>query len=83
MEPSYMNGKGVAEIGHLVMTPGYVRAIVTGINGTFVKVRGFATQKETGDLVVLDWGNDLPASQCVLLEDQSLRGEIKRRLGMP
>jgi len=82
MEPSYMNGKGLAEIGHIVMAPGQVRAIVIAISGTFVKVHGFGTKKENGEVVVLDWVQDLPASECVLLEDQSLSGELKRRLGM-
>jgi hypothetical protein len=68
-----MNGKGVAKIGHVVMTnPGAVRAIVIGINGTFVKVLGIGTHKDTGDTVVLDWVHDMPASQCVLLEKQTL-----------
>ena len=47
-----MNGKGVAKIGHVVMTPGYVRAIVIGIKGTFVRVRGIATKKDTGETVM-------------------------------
>ena len=73
MEPTYMNGKGVAKIGHVVMTsPGTVRAIVIGINGTFVKVLGIGTHKDTGDIVVLDWVHDMPASQCVLLDKQTL-----------
>jgi len=83
LEPAYMNGKGVAKIGHVVMTPGYVRAVVVGINGTFVNVHGFATHKETGELVILAWVDDLPASECVSLEDQTLSDEVKKRLGIP
>lgn len=77
-----MNGKGVAKIGHVVMAPGHVRAIVIGVDGTFLKVHGFGTHKDTGDIVILNWIHALPASECVLLEDQSLRDEVKRRLGM-
>jgi hypothetical protein len=83
LEPSYMNGKGVAKIGHIVMTPGNVRALVTGIDGTFLRVHGFGTHKETGELVILAWVYDLPAGECILLEDQALSDEVKRRLGIP
>ena len=73
MEPMYMNGKGVAKVGDVVMTsPGTVRAIVIGINGTFVKVLGIGIRKDTGDTVVLNWVHDMPASDCVLLEKQTL-----------
>jgi hypothetical protein len=82
LEPSYMNGKGIAKKGHIVMTPGYVRALVVGINGTFLKVHGFATHVETGELVILEWVHDLPASDCVLLEDQALADQVMGRLGM-
>jgi hypothetical protein len=77
-----MNGKGVAKIGHVVMTPGHVRAVVIGIDKTFVKVHGFGTHKETGEIVMLNWVHDLPASECVLLENQTLFDEVKRRLGI-
>lgn len=65
MEPTYMNGNGVANIGHIVMA-GNVRAIVIGINGTFVRVRGIGV-KDSGEIIELPWEHDLPASQCVLL----------------
>jgi hypothetical protein len=83
LEPTYMNGKGVAQVGHVVMTPGNVRAVVIGIEGTFVQVHGFGTHKETGDIVVLNWVHNLPASECVLLDDQTLSGEVMKRLGTP
>jgi hypothetical protein len=77
-----MNGKGTARIGHIVLTPGSVRALVTGSDGIFLRVHGFGTHKETGELVILAWIHDLPASECVLLEDQTPSDEIKRRLGI-
>jgi hypothetical protein len=82
LKPNYMNGKGEAKLGHVVMTQGNIRAIVIGIVGTFVKVHGFGTHKESGEIVVLNWVNELPASQCVLLDDQTLSGEIMKRLGL-
>ena len=67
MEPLYMNGKGVAKVGDVVMSPGHVRGVVIAIDGTFVKVRGIATHKETGEKIILDYVHDLPASECVFL----------------
>ncbi len=78
-----MNGKGVAKIGHVVMTPGHVRAVVIGIQGTSVKVHGFGTHKETGEIVILNWVHELPASECVLLENQTPYDGVKKRLGIP
>jgi hypothetical protein len=65
LEPTYMNDECVAKAGHIVMV-GSTRAVVIGIKGTFVTVRGIGV-KDTGEIVELQWVNDLPASQCVLL----------------
>jgi hypothetical protein len=70
--PHYMNQKGVAKVGDLVMGPGNVRALVLKIEGTFVKIIGIGVKRETGEVTVLQWVTDCPASECVLLESQTL-----------
>jgi len=73
LEPTYMNGKGVVQIGNVVTTPDNVRAVVIGTDGSFVRVHGFGTHRETGDIVVLNWVHDLPASECVLLDPYAVK----------
>ena len=61
-------------VGDVVMAPGDMRGIVIGIDGTFVKVLGIATSKNTGETFVLPqrFVQDYPASDCHYLEKQTL-----------
>jgi hypothetical protein len=75
MEAAYSNDpKVVARIGDVVMGPGNVRAIVIGIDGTFVKILGIGTNIQTGETFVLPtrWIHDCPATECHYLEKQIL-----------
>ena len=62
-----MGGKHIkARIGDVMMTPGNVRGIVIGMNGTFVKVLAIGTSKETADTVVLRTFMTIqPANACI------------------
>ena len=66
MEPLYMNDRGIAKVGNIVMMPGYVRGVVIAVKGTFVRIRAFG-YKDTGEKVWLNFVHDFPASQCVFL----------------
>jgi hypothetical protein len=75
VEAIYMNEtKVVARVGDVVMAPGNMRGIVIGVNGTFVKILGIGTSKETGDTFVLPqrYVHDYPASDCHYIERQTL-----------
>jgi len=74
LEAIYMDQQRKAAVGDVVMSTGDVRAIVIGVQGTFVKILAIGTSKETGDTFVLTprYIHDLPASQCHYLEDQKL-----------
>ncbi|HYL65205.1 MAG TPA: hypothetical protein VE077_21530 [Candidatus Methylomirabilis sp.] len=71
---TYMCGKQEPRIGDVVMAPGGMRAIVIGMNGTFVKVLGIGTSIETGETFVLPqrYVHDYPASDCTYLPKQTL-----------
>jgi hypothetical protein len=74
-EHVYINeGKIVARVGDVVLSPGNVRAIVIGFRGPFVTVLGIGTSKESGDTFVLPqrYVTDVPASECLYLEKQLL-----------
>ena len=74
VEPTCMGDKQIkARIGDVVMAPGNMRGIVIGMDGTFVKVLGIGTSKETGDTFVLPqrFVHDYLASQCMYLEKQT------------
>ena len=62
------------QIGDVVMAPGGMRGIVIGIQGTFVKVLGIGTSKETGDTFVLPqrFVHDYPVSVCTYMPKQTL-----------
>ena len=75
MDAIYMGEqKRKATVGDVVMGPGNVRAIVIGIQGTFVKLLGIGTSDKTGDTFVLTprWIKDVPASDCYYMEKQTL-----------
>lgn len=75
LEAAYSNNpKVLARISDVVMAPGNVRAIVIGIDGTFIKVLGIATSKETGETFVLKprWIHDCPATECYYMDKQTL-----------
>ena len=59
LSPYYMNQKGVAQLGDIVMGPGNVRAIVVAIRGTFVTIVGIGVKKDSGEVAVLPWVTDL------------------------
>jgi len=63
-----------ARIGDVVMALGDMRGIVIEIKGTFVKVLGIGTSRETGDTFVLPqrFVHDYPASECHYMEKQTL-----------
>jgi hypothetical protein len=48
-----MDQQRKAAVGDVVMSTGDVRAIVIGVQGTFVKILAIGTSKETGDTIVL------------------------------
>ena len=75
MEAVYMGDKKIAaRTGDVMMAPGNMRGIVIAVNGTFVKVLGIGTSKETGDTIVLPqrFVHDYPASECSYMEKQTL-----------
>jgi len=78
VETMYMGNKVKPRVGDVVMTPGNMRGIVIGIEGTFVTVLGIGTSKETGDTFVLPqrYVHDFPASDCYYLEKQTLNLDV-------
>jgi hypothetical protein len=66
--------KTAVRIGDVVMAPGAMRGIVIGIQGTFVKVLGIGTSKDTGDSFVLPqrYVHDFPVSECSYMPKQTL-----------
>ncbi|MFI5093523.1 MAG: hypothetical protein ACHQIK_08780 [Candidatus Acidiferrales bacterium] len=66
--------KTVVRIGDVVMAPGNMRGIVIGIQGTFVKILGIGTSKDSGDTFVLPqrYVHDFPVSDCSYMPKQIL-----------
>jgi hypothetical protein len=69
----YIDGQQEARIGDIVSVND-MRGIVISVDGTFVKVLGIGTSKETGDTFVLPQRHieELPASRCHYMEKQLL-----------
>lgn len=66
--------KTAVQIGDVVMVPGNIRAIVIGMQGTFLKILGIGTSKVTGETFVLPqrYVHDFPVSECHYMEKQTL-----------